>query len=153
MPFEVLLSDIGLPDGDAFQLVAEAKRSLPVMKTVALTGRATNEDRELSRQAGFDHFLTKPVDFHELRSLLQGRAWHPRETEIRSRKSVISRDIRRSLDVARVQRSHPKIDSTSQISPWSSYRPSMVPRQLGLPHKHSYSFFDASVIGSPISKA
>jgi DNA-binding response OmpR family regulator len=77
MPFEVLLSDIGLPDGDAFQLVAEAKRSLPVMKTVALTGRATDEDRELSRQAGFDHFLTKPVDFHELRSLLGGEPGIP----------------------------------------------------------------------------
>jgi len=71
MRFEVLLSDIGLPDGDAFDLVAEAKRSLRVMKTVALTGRATDSDRELSRQAGFDHFLTKPVDFHELRSLLE----------------------------------------------------------------------------------
>lgn len=70
MPFEVLLSDIGLPDGDAFDLVAEAKRSLRVMKTVALTGRATDQDRELGRQAGFDHFLTKPVDFNELRSLL-----------------------------------------------------------------------------------
>ena len=77
MPFEVLLSDIGLPDGDAFDLVAEAKRSLRVMKTVALTGRATDEDRALSRQAGFDHFLTKPVDFHELRLLLEEEAGVP----------------------------------------------------------------------------
>ncbi len=34
--FDVLLSDIGLPDGDGFGLVAEAKRRQP-LKAVALT--------------------------------------------------------------------------------------------------------------------
>ena len=33
------------------------------------------------------------------------------------------------------------------------YRPSNVSRQLRLPHKHSYSFIDFSVIGSSISSA
>jgi hypothetical protein len=34
-----------------------------------------------------------------------------------------------------------------------NYRPSMVPRQLGLPQEHSNSFIDFFVIGSSISKA
>lgn len=68
--FDVLLSDIGLLDGDAFDLVKTA-RARPALKLiVALTGRIADEDRQRAREAGFDHYLTKPVDFHELRQLL-----------------------------------------------------------------------------------
>jgi len=35
-----------------------------------LTARTTTKDHQLGRQAGFDHYLTKPFDFHELRTLL-----------------------------------------------------------------------------------
>ena len=38
---------------------------------VALTGYGQERDRELSRQAGFDHHLVKPVDIDRLRSLLE----------------------------------------------------------------------------------
>lgn len=68
--FDVLLSDIGLPDGEAFKLVQESKGRHRVEKAVALTGREDDNVEELCQQAGFDHFLTKPVDFHQLRSLL-----------------------------------------------------------------------------------
>jgi CheY-like chemotaxis protein len=37
---------------------------------VALSGFAGTEDIERGRKAGFDFHLAKPVDFHELRSLL-----------------------------------------------------------------------------------
>jgi CheY-like chemotaxis protein len=68
--FDALVSDIGLPDGTGLELVAEAKRRQPWKKTVALTGRAMPEDRELGLRAGFDEYLTKPLDFQRLRSLL-----------------------------------------------------------------------------------
>jgi CheY-like chemotaxis protein len=68
--FEVLVSDIGLPDGSGLELVAEAKKRQPWKKTVALTARAQNGEKELGLQAGFDEYLTKPFDFHLLRSLL-----------------------------------------------------------------------------------
>jgi CheY-like chemotaxis protein len=70
--FEALLSDIGLPDGSGLELVAEAKKRQPWKITVALTAHGQNGERELGLRAGFDEYLTKPFDFHRLRSLLAG---------------------------------------------------------------------------------
>jgi DNA-binding response OmpR family regulator len=70
MRVNVLLSDIGLADGDGLELVTKAKTLQPKLKAVALTARTTSNDEQLGRQAGFDHYLTKPFDFHELRTLL-----------------------------------------------------------------------------------
>ena len=67
--FDVVLSDIGLPDGTGYEVIAQAKRKHPVMG-VALTGLGTEEDIRRGREAGFDFHLTKPVDFHELRMVL-----------------------------------------------------------------------------------
>ena len=67
--FDVVLCDIALPDGNGYDLIAEAKRKRPV-KAVAVSGFAANEDIERGREAGFDFHLAKPVDFHELRSVL-----------------------------------------------------------------------------------
>ncbi len=68
--FDVLVSDIGLPDGTGLELVAEAKRRQPWKKAVALTARAAPEEREMGLRAGFDEYLTKPCDFRQLRALL-----------------------------------------------------------------------------------
>ena len=67
--FDVVLSDIGLPDGSGYDVISEAKRKRPV-KCVALTGFGTDEDIQRGKEAGFDFHLIKPVDFHELRSVL-----------------------------------------------------------------------------------
>ncbi|MEY2525955.1 MAG: hypothetical protein QOE73_726 [Verrucomicrobiota bacterium] len=69
---DVILSDIGLPDGSGYELIKTAKAMQPEIKAVALTGLAAKEDLRLSREAGFDFHLTKPVDFHELRNVLSG---------------------------------------------------------------------------------
>lgn len=68
--FDVLVSDIGLPDGSGLELVAAAKNRQPWKKTVALTAHERAEEKELGLLAGFDEYLTKPFDFHQLRSLL-----------------------------------------------------------------------------------
>jgi CheY-like chemotaxis protein len=67
--FDVVLCDIALPDGNGYDVIAQAKRKRPV-KAVALTGFGTSEDVERGKEAGFDFHLTKPVDFHELRAVL-----------------------------------------------------------------------------------
>lgn len=69
MRFEVLISDLNLPDGDGNDLVREAKKMQP-LKTIALTGRSSDEERAQGVAAGFDYYLTKPIDFHELRQAL-----------------------------------------------------------------------------------
>jgi CheY-like chemotaxis protein len=67
--FDVVLCDIALPDGNGYEVIAQAKRKRPV-KAVALTGFSATEDIERGKKAGFDFHLTKPVDFHELRAVL-----------------------------------------------------------------------------------
>ena len=67
--FDVVLSDIALPDGSGYDVIAQAKRKQPV-KGVALTGFDKEEDVRRSKEAGFDFHLTKPIDFHELRTVL-----------------------------------------------------------------------------------
>jgi PAS domain S-box-containing protein len=67
--FDVVLCDIGLPDGSGYDVISEAKRKQSV-KAVALTGFGTEEDIRRGKEAGFDFHLVKPVDFHELRTVL-----------------------------------------------------------------------------------
>ena len=67
--FDVLLSDIGLPDGSGYDVITHAKQKQPI-KGIALTGFGMDEDIRKSKEAGFDFHLTKPVDFAELRSVL-----------------------------------------------------------------------------------
>jgi hypothetical protein len=68
--FDIILSDIGLPDGSGYALVTEAKQKQPSIRAIALTGFTTEQDARFSRDAGFDFHLTKPLDFHELRTVL-----------------------------------------------------------------------------------
>jgi PAS domain S-box-containing protein len=67
--FDVVLSDIGLPDGSGYDVITHAKRKQSI-KGVALTGFGMAEDIKRSKEAGFDFHLTKPVDFAELRTVL-----------------------------------------------------------------------------------
>jgi CheY-like chemotaxis protein len=67
--FDVVLCDIGLPDGSGYEVIAQAKRKRP-FKAVAITGFGTDEDIRRGQEAGFDFHLVKPVDFHELRNVL-----------------------------------------------------------------------------------
>jgi CheY-like chemotaxis protein len=67
--FDVVLCDIALPDGNGYDVVVQAKRKGAV-KAVAISGFAGRDDIERGREAGFDYHLAKPVDFHELRSVL-----------------------------------------------------------------------------------
>jgi signal transduction histidine kinase len=59
-PFEVLVSDIGLPDGNGSDLMADLKEKYG-MRGVALTGYGMEEDIDRSRNAGFTVHLTKPI--------------------------------------------------------------------------------------------
>ena len=66
---EVLLCDIGLPDGTGYELVSQAKSKQPI-KAVALTGFGTEDDIRRSKEAGFDFHLVKPIDLRELQTVL-----------------------------------------------------------------------------------
>jgi CheY-like chemotaxis protein len=69
---DVVLLDIGLPKLSGYE-VARRIREQEGGKDkllVALTGWGQDEDRRRSREAGFDHHMTKPVEFDALQKLL-----------------------------------------------------------------------------------
>jgi DNA-binding response OmpR family regulator len=68
--FDVLVSDIELPDGSGLDLVVEAKKRQAWKKTIALTAHGQSAEREMGRRAGYDEYLTKPFDFYRLRSII-----------------------------------------------------------------------------------
>ena len=66
---DVLLCDIGLPDGSGYEVAAQARAKRRI-KAIALTGFGTEKDVLRSKEAGFDFHLVKPVNFQELQSVL-----------------------------------------------------------------------------------
>ena len=69
LTIDVLISDLNLPDGDGLILAREAKEKHS-LKAIALTGRDGPDEQAAGLDAGFDFYLTKPIDFHELRRAL-----------------------------------------------------------------------------------
>jgi PAS domain S-box-containing protein len=69
---EVAFLDIGLPVMDGYELARRIRDLIgPGVKLVAVTGYSQERDRALSRAAGFDEHLVKPVDLERLESLLE----------------------------------------------------------------------------------
>lgn len=72
---DVVLLDIGLPKMDGYEVARQIRQepwgSNPIL--VAITGWGQTEDKDLSRESGFDHHLVKPVDHDHLLKLIQKR--------------------------------------------------------------------------------
>jgi PAS domain S-box-containing protein len=69
---EIVLCDIGLPDISGHEVARRLRTNLPQLGAflVAITGYGQERDQQLSREAGFDRHLVKPVDPLALRELL-----------------------------------------------------------------------------------
>ena len=65
--FDILISDLGLPDGSGYDLMRDLARSQHI-PGIALSGFGMKEDIENSIAAGFSRHFTKPVDWQELQS-------------------------------------------------------------------------------------
>jgi PAS domain S-box-containing protein len=76
LPPQVALLDIGLPDMNGYELARRLRQMAGMARTVliATTGWGQEKDRALAFDAGFDHHLTKPIDFEHLRLLLASDA-------------------------------------------------------------------------------
>lgn len=71
--FDVIISDIGMPDMNGYQLAREV-RQLPGYESVpmvAVTGYSMFDDKERSTKAGFNAHMTKPIDPRALLDLIE----------------------------------------------------------------------------------
>ena len=69
---DVILLDIGLPEMNGYEVARRIRsvKGLERVQIVALTGYGQSEDKQRTRDAGFDDHLIKPVDFSSLQRLL-----------------------------------------------------------------------------------
>ena len=59
--FDLLLSDLGLPDGSGHDLMRQLRQRGHKFPGIALSGYGQEEDIQRSREAGFSAHLTKPA--------------------------------------------------------------------------------------------
>jgi PAS domain S-box-containing protein len=71
---DLLISDIGMPDRDGYELIEEIKKRKDSrnqqIPTIALTAYARKEDEEQLLKAGYEAFLPKPVEPSQLVELV-----------------------------------------------------------------------------------
>ena len=67
---DVILSDIGLPDQNGYDFIAEVRRHNSEVTAIAVSAYFTAADQQRGRDAGFDMHFSKPVDLLSLRLAL-----------------------------------------------------------------------------------
>jgi CheY-like chemotaxis protein len=68
--FDLLISDIGLPDRSGYDLMRELRNSKGLLG-IALSGFGMEHDVNKARAAGFSEHLTKPINFERLEEAIQ----------------------------------------------------------------------------------
>jgi PAS domain S-box-containing protein len=63
---DILVSDIGLPGADGYDLIQQVRAIAPSLPAIAVTGYGRAEDRERALVGGFHMHFTKPVDLPRL---------------------------------------------------------------------------------------
>lgn len=71
-PYDVVVCDIGLPGMDGFQVVSSARAALPYPQPcfVAASGYSQLGEVDRASEAGFDHYLVKPINIDELSKII-----------------------------------------------------------------------------------
>jgi CheY-like chemotaxis protein len=66
-----VLSDINMPGMDGLELLGEIKQRRPDLPVMMVTAYGDDERRRRARELGASEFLTKPVDFDQLKEQLR----------------------------------------------------------------------------------
>ncbi len=69
-PFDLVLSDLGLPDGSGLDLMRTLHRRHG-LRGIAISGYGMEEDLRASQEAGFVDHLVKPISFERLAASLE----------------------------------------------------------------------------------
>ena len=71
--WQVLISDIGLPDGDGWELLRRAELP-PTVFAIAMSGYGMNADQRKSKAAGYRRHILKPFVPDDLDEILEEAA-------------------------------------------------------------------------------
>jgi len=66
----LILSDINMPGMSGFDLLRDAKEMWPDLPVAMITAYGDDENRRRAMAAGATDFLTKPLDFDDLKSTI-----------------------------------------------------------------------------------
>ena len=136
-PFDLLISDVELPDGTGLELMRELGARGGWLG-IAMSGFGTEEDLELSRDAGFLDHLTKPIDLNRLDAAIRRAAGHRGGTadEIQPFSSRTAADASGEFPIART---HDSIEAFDGPSPgWANGSGSSPGRGERRPRRDSF---------------
>ena len=68
--FDILISDLDLPDGSGRELMRNLAQRYPI-RGIAISGHGMKEDVDGSIRAGFSYHITKPVNWAELKAVIE----------------------------------------------------------------------------------
>lgn len=71
---QVILLDLSLPEMDGYEVAKQLRGEavLAGVRIVAVTGWSGSEREKKARDAGFDHYLIKPIQLAALKPILEG---------------------------------------------------------------------------------
>ncbi len=70
-PLDLVLADVYMPDGTAFKLLGEIRKTHPDLEVVLVTGYGTIEDAIQAIKAGASNYVTKPLVDSEVRLVIE----------------------------------------------------------------------------------
>jgi len=109
--YDLMLLDIGLPDMDGFQVLADVRTVNTDIRVIVLTARGEVASRVRGLDLGADDYLPKPFDFDELlaRMRAQLRARRPPAASL-----LAAGDLELDLKERRARRGESAVDLTSR---------------------------------------
>lgn len=108
---DLVLLDVGLPDIDGFQVLAEFRKIDQTTPVIILTARGDVPSRVRGLDLGADDYLPKPFDFDELLARIRAQLRHARQ----ARAAVLQvGDLSLDLKTRQVVRGNRRVDLTTR---------------------------------------
>lgn len=102
-PFDLVLSDVRLPQGDGISLLEWMQRERIDVPFIIMTGYASVSDAVRAIKMGAKDYLAKPVQMDELQSLIKN-ILHPRSVIYGKDKGILPRNSRQMKEVENLAR-------------------------------------------------
>lgn len=109
--WDLILLDVGLPDMDGFQLLAEIRKADQLTPIIMLTARGDVPSRVKGLDLGANDYLPKPFDFDELVARIRAQLRHDRQ-QLAS--TLQAGDLTLDLKARRAVRGSRAVDLTSR---------------------------------------